>query len=133
MNNLYHALRMKTSHATTNMLYAYHEIMYCNTYVVLMKPQGCYNIEITSSCFTYANYATTAMHDAQAHNFYNTLYVCSSYVHLLKVVFGVKSACKIMYTPSSPVSIKKTNMYDYMSDVQFVCKNTMYIQVLSIQ
>ena len=31
----------------------------------------------------------------------------SSYVHLLKVVFGVKSACKIMYTPSSPVSVKK--------------------------
>ena len=31
----------------------------------------------------------------------------SSYVHLLKVVFGVKSACEIMYTPSSPVSVKK--------------------------
>ena len=35
-------------------------------------------VEITSSCFTYANYATTAMHnetscDAQAHKFYNTL------------------------------------------------------------
>ena len=31
----------------------------------------------------------------------------SSYVHLLKVVFGVKSACELMYTPSSPVSVKK--------------------------
>ena len=30
----------------------------------------------------------------------------SSCVHLLKVVFGVKSACEIMYTPSSPVSVK---------------------------
>ena len=28
-------------------------------------------------------------------------------MHLLKVVFGVKSACEIMYTPSNPVSIKK--------------------------
>ena len=50
--------------------------------------------------------------DAQAHNFYNTLYsyigmLYSSYVHLLKVVFGVESACEIMYTPSSPVSVKK--------------------------
>ena len=31
----------------------------------------------------------------------------SSCVHLLKVVFGVKSACEIKYTPSSPVSVKK--------------------------
>ena len=39
---------------------------------------------------------------------YSELYWhASSYVHLLKVVFGVKSACEIMYTPSSPVSIKK--------------------------
>ena len=28
-------------------------------------------------------------------------------MHLLKVVFGVKSACEIMYTPSSPVTVKK--------------------------
>ena len=27
-------------------------------------------------------------------------------MHLLKVVFGVESACEIMYTPSSPVSVK---------------------------
>ena len=55
--------------------------------------------------FTYANYATTAVHnetscDAQAHNFYNTLELywhASSYVHLLKVAFGVESACKIIY------------------------------------
>ena len=42
-------------------------------------------------------------------NFYNTLYLywhASSYVYLLKVVFGVESACEIMYTPSSPVSVK---------------------------
>ena len=32
----------------------------------------------------------------------------SSYVHLLKVAFGVESACEIKYTPSSPVSVKKT-------------------------
>ena len=45
-------------------------------------------------CFTYANYATTTVHnktscDAQAHNFYNTLQLywhASSYVHLVKVV-----------------------------------------------
>ena len=38
---------------------------------------------------------------------YSELYWhASSYVHLLKVVFGVKSACDITYTPSSPVSIK---------------------------
>ena len=51
--------------------------------------------------------------DAQVHNFYNTLYwhaTYSSYVHLLKVVFGVKSACEIMYTPSSPVSVKKNTV-----------------------
>ena len=67
------ALRsVKTSHATTNMAICISaEIsVYCNTHF--------YNIEITSSCFTYANYATTAMHnetscDAQVHNFYNTL------------------------------------------------------------
>ena len=30
----------------------------------------------------------------------------SSYVHLLKVVFGVESACEIyMYTPASPVPV----------------------------
>ena len=28
-------------------------------------------------------------------------------VHLLKVIFGVESACEIKYTPSSPVSVKK--------------------------
>ena len=27
-------------------------------------------------------------------------------MHLLKVVFGVESACEIKYTPSSPVSVK---------------------------
>ena len=29
-------------------------------------------------------------------------------MHLLKVVFDVKSACEIMYTPSSPVSAAMT-------------------------
>ena len=28
-------------------------------------------------------------------------------MHLLKVIFGVESACEIKYTPSSPVSVKK--------------------------
>ena len=28
-------------------------------------------------------------------------------MHLLKVVFGVESACKIKCTPLSPVSVKK--------------------------
>ena len=35
----------------------------------------------------------------------------SSYVHLLKVVFGVESACEIKYTPSSPVSVKNKNKH----------------------
>ena len=34
------------------------------------------------------------------------LWHASSYVHLLKVVFGVESACEIKYNPSSPVSVK---------------------------
>ena len=41
--------------------------------------------------------------DAQAHNFYNTLYIASyigmlvhSYMHLLKVAFGGESACEII-------------------------------------
>ena len=40
-------------------------------------------------------------------------------MHLLKVVFGVESACEIKYTPSSPVSVKKNIQLirvDYMSD-----------------
>ena len=38
---------------------------------------------------------------------YSKLYWhASSYVHLLKLVFGVESACEINYTPSSPVSVK---------------------------
>ena len=38
---------------------------------------------------------------------YSKLYWHASlYVHLLKVVFGVEGACEIMYTPSSPVSVK---------------------------
>ena len=55
--------------------------------------------------------------DAQAHNFYNTLYsyigmLYSSYVYLLKVVFGVESACEIyMYTPASPVPVTKKQTY----------------------
>ena len=28
-------------------------------------------------------------------------------MHLLKVVFGIESACEIKYTPSSPVSVRK--------------------------
>ena len=36
----------------------------------------------------------------------------SSYVHLLKVVFGVESACEIyMYTPVSPVPVTKKQTY----------------------
>ena len=36
----------------------------------------------------------------------------SSYVYLLKVIFGVESACKIyMYTPANPVPVtKRTNI-----------------------
>ena len=38
------------------------------------------------------------------YNFIGMLY--SSYVHLLKVVFGVESACEIyMYTPASPIPV----------------------------
>ena len=36
----------------------------------------------------------------------------SSYVHLLKVVFGVESVCEIyMYIPASPVSVTKKQTY----------------------
>ena len=45
------------------------------------------------------------------YSYIGMLYTGSSYVHLLKVVFGVESACETyMYTPASPVPVKKANL-----------------------
>ena len=54
-------------------------------------------------------------------------------MHLLKVVFGVESACEIMYAPSSPVSVKKHAVNKKLTicqmdkTVRYVSKNTMCI------
>ena len=55
-------------------------------------------------------------------------------MHLLKVVFGVESACEIKYTPSSIVSVKKKHTVNKKlticlmdKTVRYVSKNTMCI------